>query len=101
MAKLYELDWGYKVRITEGEHVGKEGIVVMGYRNNGKVEVCFLPQPALAQRHHTCAHVQPSAVEILLAKDIYGLKEHLPEVNIEDIFEGARWYQRLMSSMEE
>ena len=100
MAKLYELDWGYKVRIKEGEHEGKEGIIVMGYRS-GRVHVCFAAVPTIGSLHRSCATEDAINLELVLRQDPFHIGAQLEEhEETDDVFEGARRYRSLMRTIE-
>ncbi|KHO49844.1 MAG: hypothetical protein QT02_C0003G0034 [archaeon GW2011_AR9] len=90
MAQLYELDWGYTVRVNIKENVKKEGVIVYGYRT-GRIGLSF------RDKHRIGAYdlvIDAALVEIVHADDRYKLKEKVGD-QAEDIFEGARRFRRI------
>ena len=73
MAHYYQLDYGYKVRILDGKHKGREGTIVMGSRF-GDVGINLNKKPKLGTYH---TREKPSGIEIISMDDSFKIKEQL------------------------
>jgi len=84
MAEFYQLRYGQRVRVIEGEQTGTEGYISMGSRFG---DVGINVEPKLGYN----IRVQPSALEVLVREPNTHLRDPLFEQGM-DIF----WQVRLM-----
>jgi hypothetical protein len=90
MAKLADLDYGYVVKVIEGNNAGKEGVIVYGTRQ-GAVGISFRAKPEYPG-YDTLE--EPDNLTVILENDSYEVKKHLPD-HAEDVFEGARFFLQI------
>ena len=99
MAELYQLDFGYTVRVLEeGKYQGKEGIIVCG---SDILKIGLLLNPPYTGRDPDIM-INFSHLELIVAADKYQLRKSARErPGVVDIFEGARRFRSLGSPTRE
>ena len=85
---MYQLDYGYEVRILEGKHKGKTGFVVMG-STHGDIGINLRKKPKIGDYQ---TRVNPSDLEIVSMENPHELNFSFGDLSV---FQCARLMVRV------